>query len=950
MNSKPVFSKIILILSFFIIGYVKAQGPAFNYAKQIGNSGNDAGKSIATDNSGNVYVTGWFSGITDFDPSAATYTLSSFGITDVFVAKYSSVGNFLWVKQIGGTSDDLSSAIALDNNNNIYVTGTFIGTCDFDPSGSTFNLTSVGGTQEDAFFLKLDPTGNFLWANQIGSTLPDYSSAVAIDASNNCYFTGRFNGTVDFDSSPSTFTLSAITQECYVLKLNTNGNFVWAKSFDFTVGSGNRGNSITIDILGNVLTTGYFYGTTDFDPGAATYTLTSTGQQDVFISKLDNSGNFVWAKSFSGTADEEAYSISSDNDGNVYTTGTFKNTVDFDPSAGVFSLSSTSPGAYGDVFVSKLDKQGNFKWAKQIGGNSSMNVGYSIAIDNSSSVFITGMFNGTVDFDPGAATFSVTSLASDNDIFVTKLDSLGSFLWAKTMQGTMDDKAYAVTLDNSGSVYLTGSFNGTVDFDPSASTYTLTNPSATGIPDAFIVKLSCQSPTINATASSSAICNGSSVTLNASGASTYTWNPSNLNGSSATVSPTLNTTYTVIGVDAGSCSNSATISVTVNSVPTLTASISSSVICNGNSSILSVSGASTYTWNPGSLSGSSVTISPTSNTTYTVIGVDGNDCSNSATKSVTVNPIPTLTTSSSSSVICNGNTVTLNVAGASTYTWNPGNLSGASVTVSPTSNITYSVIGATANGCSSSATKSVTVNSVPVMTTSLTNVNCNGNANGSIIVNVSGGTIPYSYLWSNGNSSSQSNTLTAGNYSIQVSDLNNCSTNTIVTLSEPSQLTANVSVVTPSCIGISDGSAQLNIIGGISPYTILWSNGVTSTQNNNLSANVYSVSINDANACTYTLNVIISDASTSCFFIPNGFSPNGDGINDTWEIPGINNYPNAQVTVLNRWGQEMLNTNNYTTPWDGSFKGGLLPTSDYYYIINLNDGSKALTGTLTIKR
>ncbi|SVE51796.1 uncharacterized protein METZ01_LOCUS504650, partial [marine metagenome] len=221
--------------------------------------------------------------------------------------------------------------------------------------------------------------------------------------------------------------------------------------------------------------------TVDFDPGSGTTNLTSNGGKDVFVSKLDSSGDLVWAKSFGGTSTESGYGAV-DSSGNVYTTGTFRNTVDFDPGAGTANL--TSNGIY-DVFVSKLDSSGNYVWAKSFGGTNS-DVGRSVAVDSSGNVYTTGYFKSTPgDFDPGSGTANLTSNGV-HDVFVSKLDSSGNYVWAKSFGGSGHDYGHSVAVDSSGNVYTTGFFNGTVDFDPGAGT--AENTSTGGI-DVFVSKL-----------------------------------------------------------------------------------------------------------------------------------------------------------------------------------------------------------------------------------------------------------------------------------------------------------------------------------------------------------------------------------------------------------------------------------------------------------------------------
>ncbi|HRP59930.1 MAG TPA: hypothetical protein PK833_06535, partial [Vicingus sp.] len=183
----------------------------------------------------------------------------------------------------------------------------------------------------------------------------------------------------------------------FISKLNSAGNFLWAKRMG-GIDDGDGAYSITTDNIGNVYTTGVFYNTVDFDPGTSTYNLTSQGWEDIFISKLDANGNFVWAKSMGGTSWDMGYSIAIDNSGNVYTSGSFMGNVDFDPGIGTFNFNS---GGFTHTFISKLDANGTFMWAYNMGG---ANIN-SLTIDNSDNIVTTGWYMDNVDFDPDTSTY-----------------------------------------------------------------------------------------------------------------------------------------------------------------------------------------------------------------------------------------------------------------------------------------------------------------------------------------------------------------------------------------------------------------------------------------------------------------------------------------------------------------------------------------------------------------
>ncbi|ESU22321.1 hypothetical protein FEDK69T_23040 [Flavobacterium enshiense DK69] len=439
----------------------------FNAANTAIWGGTNFGRCIAVDASGNRYVAGYFQGTADFDPSVGTANLTAVGWGDIFIAKYDSNGKYLWAKAFGGGLDDSAISIALNNNGEVYVTGFFSATADFDPSAATANLTSTGN--EDIFIAKYDSNGNYIWAKAFGGTNSDYVNSIVVNTDGEVYLTGSFWDTADFDPSVATANLtSAGYDDIFIAKYSSSGSYIWVKGIG---GTGfDASNDITLNSSGEVHITGYFSNTVDFDPSASTANLTSAEYSDIFIAKYTNNGSYLWAKAMGGAASDSARSLVVNSIGEVYITGDFSNTVDFDPSAATANLTSAG---YNDIFIAKYTNNGSYLWAKAMGGFES-DLGFSLAVNSSGEVIITGTFSWTVDFDPSAATSTLTSVNQSRDIFIAKYNSNGGYLWAAGMGGECDESGFSVVVDNNGRISATGDFCGTADFDPSAGTANLT--------------------------------------------------------------------------------------------------------------------------------------------------------------------------------------------------------------------------------------------------------------------------------------------------------------------------------------------------------------------------------------------------------------------------------------------------------------------------------------------
>lgn len=426
--------------------------------------------------------------------------------------------------------------VAADTAGNSYMTGSFSGRVDFDPSathaGDTDILTARGA--QDAYVAKYAPDNSLIWARRMGGDSATASVAlgqldtganIQVDGSGNVYVVGNFAGSSDFGSKTLT---TAGDQDGFVVKLDSNGAVQWANRWGLA--GDNNGTGIGVDGMGNVYTRGTRLGDS-----------TNIGGMD--IQKFSPTGSAVWSK-FIATRMNSSGRIAVDSVGNIFAAGTFNTQnglVDFDPSSrtyyasaganslatGGFVLKLNSQGNFGWVdafqgqaaggysfassvaldsssniivggyyrgavdfnfgngtailannggFIAKLTQTGGFVWARALDTDAESQAGVSgLAVDPLGGIYVTGGFNGTIDLDPGIATVSRTTVGK-NDAFVLNLTSAGNFGWVETFGGPEDDVATGIAVDQTGMIYLAGYFTGTVDFDPSAGTYNLSTP------------------------------------------------------------------------------------------------------------------------------------------------------------------------------------------------------------------------------------------------------------------------------------------------------------------------------------------------------------------------------------------------------------------------------------------------------------------------------------------
>jgi hypothetical protein len=337
------------------------------------------------DSSGNIVIVGSFRGTVNFGGGSLTSVVHPWlgPSKDIFIAKYSSSGVHMWSKSFGSMVDDVGYAVAIDSNDNILVTGSFRSDVNF---GGGFLFSD---SLNDVFIVKFAPNGAHLWSKNFLTMGDDVGKGIAVDGSDNVYIVGDFTGQMNFGNG---YVASEGQRDIFFVKLLANGSYQWAKTFG---SSGNEyAGDIVADSSNNIVMTASFMGTIDF--GGEPLVSIGTSRLDVVVAKYAPSGIHMWSMRFGDAYDDFGYSIAVDSNDNIILTGSFQDAVDFGSGLKV------SAGER-DIFVSKYSPSGANFWSQTF-GSSGADIGYSIAVDNSDSIVVTGLFQGTVDFGSGLLT------------------------------------------------------------------------------------------------------------------------------------------------------------------------------------------------------------------------------------------------------------------------------------------------------------------------------------------------------------------------------------------------------------------------------------------------------------------------------------------------------------------------------------------------------------------
>ena len=329
------------------------------------------------------------------------------------------------------------------------------------PAKSTLRLNGLFCLLCMVFFLPMADGQALVWAQSTGAVGDEAATAIVEDSNHNIVICGTFEGTVDFDpgSGVSNQNSNGLT-DIFVTKRDGQGNHLWT----ITVGGSVDDDvfDLSVDALGNVLIVGNIAAgqSIDFDPGAGVANLTSNGASDFYVAKYDANGNYLWAWSLGGSANEGGYQVKTDPANNLYVAGTFGDSIDFDPGTASTYLSAQNPS---DFFLAKYNSAGDFIWARQLSGPLSDD----LTVDDMGNAYFAGTFGGTVDFDAGPGVYNLTSGGS-LDVYFAKYSPNGNLLWANCISTPLQDAGGALAVDTMHNVYLAATYQGVADFDPSA--------------------------------------------------------------------------------------------------------------------------------------------------------------------------------------------------------------------------------------------------------------------------------------------------------------------------------------------------------------------------------------------------------------------------------------------------------------------------------------------------
>jgi hypothetical protein len=440
-------------------------GPAaaFGHVSRFGAAGNDSGQLVATDSLGNVYLAGHFSGTIDVNLQRGSWSLTSAGQQDIFLAKYSPEGLLLWVRQFGGQGNDSINGLVCDASDNLALIGSFQGSIDLDPTSGV--QLAQAGSATSSFVVRLDSAGNFLWGQSVSTTTGTaIGRGVAVDAEGNVLVTGQYSGAVQFSTQPAG-QLNASLGSIFVGKYSPTGSLLWVRSFTGTGVS--EGRSIAVDSAGFSYLTGSISEVVNFSTGTTPVHLTSLGGKDIFLARLTPAGRLSWVLGQGIDQDDVGNAVTVDASGAVYLVGNY---TAQDRSIGL---------------VARFTTAGQSLWTQSLYSITyDAVVANAVAVDAEGNVYTTGGFQGQVNLDPGSTAWLLNS-RGNQDGFVSKLSPAGEFLFGRQFGGAGDDVGTSLAIGANKVLWVTGAFSRQANFEPNRGTANLVSA---GQSDGFLLR------------------------------------------------------------------------------------------------------------------------------------------------------------------------------------------------------------------------------------------------------------------------------------------------------------------------------------------------------------------------------------------------------------------------------------------------------------------------------
>ncbi len=441
---KFIKSFFFLIIFHTLIIPTYAQAPDFIWVNWAGGSEDDNGHLISTDQSGNNYTIGVFFNNITFGSS----TLTTTNFSAYFFVKHNSAGNVIWAKKIDDSNIWHIEELATDATGNSYIVGTFFNTVTIE------NHTITSNGARDFFIIKINPAGDILWAKSGGGASDDDEAHnIMVDANNNLLVTGIFTQPIQIGATslPSNYPVNT-----FLAKFNSDGNLIWVETAGGNSISGKV--SLNIENNGNYLVAASYSGTCYYDAISFSPNL---GGSIIVSAKYNATGSFIWAKkvitSNTNNSNFSLVGIDTDDYGNIYFAGGFNDSINFSSSANFFVPFNQRP----KIFILKLNETGNFIWAKMTGGENNFASGglRDLIVNTNGNIYLLGCLNGSISFD------TLQNSSQTSQIFIAKYDSYGDINWVKYSQGNGIHIAWAITMDPSENIYITGCFKENITLD-----------------------------------------------------------------------------------------------------------------------------------------------------------------------------------------------------------------------------------------------------------------------------------------------------------------------------------------------------------------------------------------------------------------------------------------------------------------------------------------------------